>query len=197
MGWKICDGHSRIKGEPVKFSSLSIQGAYLIDFETREDDRGFFARTFCKQEFADIGIDFNPVQNSKSHNRSKGTLRGMHFQKKPNEEAKIVTCTKGAIYDVIVDYRKDSTTWAKWESISLHEHSNNALYIPEGLAHGFITLLDNTEVYYQMNEYYSPDASGRFHWNSPSLGIEWPNPPELISPADQQARDFASIFETY
>src|SRR5262245_1811330 len=143
----------------MKFTELSIGGVYLIAIEPIEDERGYFARTWCRTEFAAHGIHADFVQHNLSHNRRKGTLRGMHFQIAPHEEPKLVSCIKGAIYDVVIDLRPDSPTFKAWLGAELRAEDHDMLYIPAGCAHGFQTLLDDTDVFYQMGAYYAPAAA--------------------------------------
>jgi len=164
----------------VIFTETNLKGAFLIDPEKREDLRGHFARTFCQQEFLAHGLKMRVVQCSVSYNRKKGTLRGMHFQAAPHEEAKLIRCTKGAIYDVILDLRCSSPTFKQHFGVVLSAEQGNMLYVPQGLAHGFQTLEDETEVFYQMSEFYSADFSRGVRWNDPAFGISWPEVPERI-----------------
>ena len=166
------------------FRELKIKGAWLIEPEKKEDERGFFARTWCQQEFADRGLTTAFVQCNISFNKYKGTLRGLHYQAAPFEEAKLVRVTQGAIYDVIVDLRRDSPTFRQWLAVELSGNNYRMLYIPAGLAHGFQTLTDNTEIFYQMSEFYHPDAARGISWDDRSLNIPWPLPQPVISPKD-------------
>ncbi len=162
------------------FTETNLKGAFLIDPEKREDLRGHFARTFCQQEFLAHGLKMRVVQCSVSYNRKKGTLRGMHFQAAPYEEAKLIRCTRGAIYDVILDLRCSSPMFKQHFGVVLSAEQGNMLYVPQGLAHGFQTLEDETEVFYQMSEFYSADFSRGVRWNDPAFGISWPEVPERI-----------------
>jgi dTDP-4-dehydrorhamnose 3,5-epimerase len=166
------------------FTETKLQGAYQIDLELREDDRGFFARSFCQNEFAARDLQTVIAQSNVSFNRKKGTLRGMHFQTAPKAEAKLVRCSRGAIYDVIIDLRPESATYCSWDAIDLTADNNRMLYIPEGFAHGFQTLVDNTEVFYQMFEFYSPEHAGGVRWDDPAFGITWPIADPIISEKD-------------
>lgn len=157
------------------FKELQLQGAYLIDPEPIEDQRGFFARTFCRKEFAAHGIDFQILQCNLSSNRFAGTLRGMHYQASPYEEAKMITCIKGAIYDVIIDLRPDSASYLQWETVDLSAGNRSSLFIPHGFAHGFQTLVDETEVFYQMSTYYHPESARGIRWDDPKFAIKWPD----------------------
>jgi dTDP-4-dehydrorhamnose 3,5-epimerase len=172
------------------FTETLIAGAYVIEVERIEDNRGFFARTWCQREFERNGLSPRLVQCSVSFNNRKGTLRGMHYQAAPHAEAKLVRCTAGAIYDVIVDLRPDSRTLCQWFGVELTAESRRALYIPEGLAHGFLTLADETEVFYQMSEFYAPDSARGVRWDDPAFNIRWPAPVAVISPRDAAYPDF-------
>ncbi|MDD3581414.1 MAG: dTDP-4-dehydrorhamnose 3,5-epimerase [Desulfobacca sp.] len=166
------------------FQELKIKGAWLIEPEKQEDERGFFARTWCQREFAARGLTTMFVQCNISFNKRKGTLRGLHYQAAPYEEAKMVRVTKGAIYDVIVDLRPDSPTYLHWLAVELTGDNYRMLYIPEGVAHGFQTLENNTEIFYQMSEFYHPDAARGIRWDNQTLNITWPLPQPIISPKD-------------
>lgn len=170
----------------MKFIETSIKGAYIIEIEPIEDERGFFARSWCKKEFEELGLDTNIIQCNISFNKKRGTLRGMHYQIEPYEEVKIVRCTKGSVYDVIIDLRPDSPTFKKWESIELTDDNRLMLYIPKGIAHGFQTLEDNSELLYQMSEFYVAEYARGVRWNDPAFNIKWPIAHNLIiSPRDQ------------
>jgi dTDP-4-dehydrorhamnose 3,5-epimerase len=170
----------------VKFTPTPLTGAYLIEPELLVDERGFFARTFCQQEFESYRLNPNLRQCNISVNQKKGTLRGMHYQTKPHEEAKLVRCTMGAIYDVIIDIRSESPTFKQWFAIELTAQNRKMLYIPEGFAHGFQTLVDNTEVFYQMSAFYAADCARGIRWNDPTFGIQWPSDNRIISQKDLQ-----------
>jgi len=167
------------------FTTTKLNGAYIIEIERKEDERGFFARTYCQREFEAQGIDFNIVQSNVSYNKKKATLRGLHAQLAPYKESKLVRCSSGSIYDVIVDMRKNSATYLQWYGEKLTKDNYKMMYIPEGFAHGFITLEDETEVVYQMSEYYTPGAEIGFRWNDIAFNIEWPLAPEVMSAKDQ------------
>jgi dTDP-4-dehydrorhamnose 3,5-epimerase len=168
----------------MRFTPAPLAGAFVVDVERHEDVRGFFARTFCEQEFAAHGIHQRPVQSNVSFNAIRGTLRGMHFQRAPHAEAKLVRCTAGNIFDVIVDVREDSPTRYKWFGVELDSESRRALYIPEGFAHGFQTLADTTEVFYEMFNLYQPGCADGLRWDDPALSIAWPLAVESISDKD-------------
>jgi dTDP-4-dehydrorhamnose 3,5-epimerase len=174
----------------VIFTATKLKGAYLIDIERLPDERGFFARTWCQKDFLAQGLAAEWVQCSISFNARQGTLRGMHYQIKPYEEAKLVRCTLGAIYDVIVDLRQGSSTFGQYISCVLSAKNRKMLYVPEGFAHGFITLEDNTEVSYQMSEFYAPEHSKGFRWNDPLFSIDWPAAIQVISERDRNLPDF-------
>ena len=174
----------------MKFHETELQGAYLIDIEKREDERGFFARTWCEKEFKDHGLVARAVQANTSFNAKAGTLRGMHYQLAPYQESKLVRCTRGALYDVIVDLRPDSPTSKRWIGVELTASNNRMLYVPADFAHGFITLVDNTEVAYLISESYRPGAGGGLRWDDPQFNIEWPRRVEVISDQDAGWPDF-------
>lgn len=171
----------------MKFIETKLKGAYVIEIEPISDNRGFFARSWCQQEFSDRGLNSNLVQCNISFNAKKATLRGMHYQAKPHEEAKLVRCTRGAIYDVIIDIREDSSTFKSWCAIELSAENCKMLYVPEGFAHGFQTLEDNTEVFYQMSNFYHPESAKGIRWDDPTLAVDWLLTEDLIvSLKDQQ-----------
>jgi dTDP-4-dehydrorhamnose 3,5-epimerase len=172
------------------FTEIQLNGSFLIELHRIEDERGFFARSCCKREFDQHGLSSEWVQCNISFNRKRGTLRGMHYQSAPYEEIKLVRCTKGAIYDVIIDLRPDSQTFREWYSIELTENNRKMLYIPEGFAHGFLTLTDHTEVFYQMSEFYAPGHGRGVRWNDPAFNITWPIDVNVISEKDNQFPDF-------
>lgn len=174
------------------FRETALKGAFVIEAERIEDERGFFARTWCAQEFAAHGLNQQLVQCSISFNKHKGTLRGMHYQAAPYEEAKLVRCTKGSIFDVIVDLRPHSSTYAKHLSVVLSESNHRMLYIPEGVAHGFQTLEDDTEVFYQMSQVYHAASARGVRWDDPHFMIQWPQAERVISDRDRQYPDFIS-----
>jgi len=172
------------------FTETRLKGSFVIEPELLEDSRGFFARTWCQHEMKEQGINPRLVQCNISFNKAKGTLRGMHFQVAPYEEAKLVRCTRGAIYDVIIDLRPESPTFKQHCTVILAAHNYKMLYIPEGLAHGFLTLEDNVEVFYQMSEFYSLEHARGVRWNDPAFGIAWPLNPSIISERDRNYSDF-------
>jgi dTDP-4-dehydrorhamnose 3,5-epimerase len=156
------------------FAATRLTDAWLIDIEPREDERGFFARTWCRQELAAQGLDTEIVQESLSYNRHCGTIRGLHFQRSPHEETKIVRCTRGAIFDVIVDLRPHSPTYLRWQGFELTAENRRALYIPKDFAHGFQTLTDDTEIAYQISAFYAPQAAGGYRYDDAAFAIAWP-----------------------
>lgn len=169
---------------------MGLNGVFIIDLEKHEDERGFFARSWDKQEFESNGLDSNLSQCNISFNKKKGTIRGMHFQRKPYEEAKLIHCVKGSIFDVIIDLRKDSDGFKKWISIELNEQNYRMLYVPEGFAHGFQTLEDNTEVFYQMTQCYMPEFAEGIRWNDTQFNIDWPIKFPILSEKDKGYSDF-------
>jgi len=172
------------------FHRTALQDAYLIEIQKREDDRGYFARTMCRTEFAEHGLATDFVQTNHSYNRRRGTLRGMHFQRSPHAEAKLVRCVRGAIYDVIVDLRPQSPTYLQWQGFELTPENGHLLYVPEGFAHGFQTLVDDTDVTYQVSHSYTPTAEGGVRYNDPAFGIVWPEEVTVVSPKDASWPDF-------
>lgn len=172
------------------FYPAGIRGVFEIRPELKTDDRGFFARSWCRQEFQEAGLNSALVQCSFSYNRKRGTLRGMHYQAGPHAETKVVRCTMGAIYDVALDLRQESPTFRQWTAVILTASNRHMLYIPEGCAHGFLTLEDNTEVFYQMSECYYPEAARGVRWDDPAFKIDWPDKVEVISERDRMYPDF-------
>ncbi len=172
------------------FRETYLKGAYVIEPELKMDERGFFARTWCQKEFSEHGLNTSLVQCNISFNKKRGTLRGMHFQKHPFEEAKLVRCIRGAIYDVIIDLRPKSLTFKKWFAIELTSENRTMLYVPEGFAHGFLTLTDNAEVLYQMSQFYYPEYADGVRWNDMTFDINWPIDVTLISERDNSYPDF-------
>lgn len=174
------------------FTETPLQGAYIIDPERLADERGFFARTWCQREFEEHGLNPRLVQCNISYSQKKGTLRGLHYQVAPHAEDKLVRCTAGAITDVIVDLRADSNTYKRWFAVDLSSDNRRMLYLPEGLAHGFLTLTEDVEVFYQMSDYYSPDCARGVRWNDPAFSIRWPIDVAKISERDRTYPDFSS-----
>lgn len=174
------------------FLETTLPGVYEIQPERKPDERGFFARTWCRKEFADHGLNPNLVQCSVSYNTRKGTLRGVHYQAGPYAEAKLVRCTRGAIYDVAVDLRPHSPSYRKWVAAVLTGENRNMLYIPEGCGHGFLTLEDGTEVFYQMSQFYDAESARGVRYNDPALQISWPEEPVVISDRDRNYPDLSA-----
>lgn len=168
----------------MKFHETSLSGAFLIDIEKRGDERGFFARTWCRREFDALGIAIDWLQANVSVSAKRGTLRGMHYQAVPHAEAKLIRCSRGAIYDVIVDLRPDSPTYRKWIGVPLTAASYRMIYVPTGFAHGFQTMTDDAEVTYLISEYYIAEAGRGLRYDDPALGISWPLPVSSISGRD-------------
>jgi dTDP-4-dehydrorhamnose 3,5-epimerase len=177
----------------MKFHALELAGAYLITPERIEDERGHFVRTWCREEFQRNIGDVAFVQSSQSFNRQAGTLRGLHFQAAPYGEAKLVRCIRGAIYDVIVDIRPDSPSYGRWLGRELSEENGQALFIPDGFAHGFQTLEDGSEVSYQISTYYYGEAARGIRWNDRTLNIRWPLPVGMMSARDREWPDLATV----
>jgi dTDP-4-dehydrorhamnose 3,5-epimerase len=173
------------------FTETHLAGAFLIDVERLPDERGFFARTWCADELAARGIELAPVQGNLSVNPTPGTLRGLHYQAAPHEEIKLVRCTRGAIFDVIVDLRAASPTYGQWLGAELTATNCRQLLVPGGFAHGFLTLAPDTEVSYEMSARYVPSAARGLRWNDPAIGVRWPAPPQLLSPKDASYPDWA------
>jgi dTDP-4-dehydrorhamnose 3,5-epimerase len=174
----------------MRFTPTELAGAYVIDIEPRADDRGFFARTWCQNEFAQHGLVATIAQANMSYNHKRGTLRGMHFQRAPHAEVKIIRCTRGALYDVIIDLRPESPSYKRWIGVELSAANYRMLYVPEGFGHGFQTLEDDTEVAYNVSQFYTPGAEGGVRYNDPAFGIEWPLPVSVISEKDAAWPDF-------
>ena len=167
------------------FTETRLKGAYIIDVKPIDDERGFFARGWCRNEFETYNLNPNVVQLNIGFSHKRGTLRGMHFQMAPEEEAKLVRCTQGAIYDVIIDLRRNSPTHGQWLGIELTGENHRMLYAPEGFEHGYQTLVDRTEIYYQTSEFYAPQHASGVCFDDPAFGIQWPIPVEIISQQDR------------
>lgn len=172
------------------YNSTKLDGAYTIDLDKSEDERGFFARFFCVNEFDKKGLDKNVVQINNSLSKDKGTLRGIHYQVSPKSETKIVRCIKGSLWDVIVDLRPDSTTFLQWFGATLSSENRKMMFVPKGFGHGFITLEPDTEVIYLVTEFYSPEFERGLRWNDPKIGIDWPIEPVIISDKDKNHKNF-------
>jgi dTDP-4-dehydrorhamnose 3,5-epimerase len=175
----------------MQFHALELPGAFVIDLEPVLDERGFFARAWDEREFAAHGLETRLVQCSLSYNRQAGTLRGIHLQLPPFAEVKLVRCVRGALYDVVLDLRSDSPAFGRWTAVTLSAENRRAVYVPRGCAHGFQTLADDTEVYYQISELYAPEHARGVRWNDPRFGVEWPRPVSVISLKDAGYPDFA------
>jgi len=175
------------------FTETKLKGAYIVDLEPHADERGFFARSWCADEFEEHGLNPRLSQCNISFNKKRGTLRGMHYQAAPFPEAKLVRCTRGAIYDVIIDLRAESPTFKQWAAVELSAENRRALYVPEDLAHGFQTLMDGAEVFYQMSEYYHPECARGVRWDDPAFGIKWAISEFVISDDDRSYIDFSDL----
>ena len=173
------------------FRDTELPGAYELALERREDERGFFARAWCRDELAAEGLDARVAQANVSWNARRGTLRGLHFQRAPHAEVKVVRCTRGAVYDVIVDLRADSPTYTSWFGVELSAENGRSLYVPEGFAHGYQTLVDGSETFYLVSEPYATEAEGGVRWDDPAFGIAWPDVPDrVVSAKDRNWPDF-------
>lgn len=181
----------------MKFTQSSLPGAYVVELEPIGDERGFFARMWCREEFQALGLSTVVEQSSISFNRRKGTLRGMHYQAAPREEVKLVRCTRGAIYDVILDLRADSPAFCRWFAVELTPGNGKMVYIPAGFAHGYQTLADESEVLYQISEAYRPEMARGVRWNDPAFQIEWPIRNPILSARDRSFQDFAANIERF
>lgn len=173
------------------FSETKLAGAYVIEPEQLEDERGFFARLWSEQDFAERGLVPHFIESNTSFSRKRGTLRGMHYQAAPYGQVKLVRCTAGAVYDAIIDLRPDSPTYKQWDSVELSAENHLMLYVPIGFAHGFQTLVDGTEVTYQMSSPYHPASSRGVRWDDPTFGITWPEAERVIIARDREYSDFA------
>jgi dTDP-4-dehydrorhamnose 3,5-epimerase len=178
----------------MKFTALPLQGAYLIDLDKRGDERGFFARVFCEKEFADQGLRSRFVQINTSTSSRKGTLRGMHYQLPPAAEAKIVRCIRGALFDVILDLRPRSSTFGAWHGAELSASNRTMMYVPEGFAHGFVTLESDTEAFYLVSAFYAPQLERGVRYDDPRFAIRWPVAPTEMSEKDKSWRDYDPAF---
>jgi dTDP-4-dehydrorhamnose 3,5-epimerase len=178
----------------MKFHPTPLVGAHLIELEKRGDDRGFFARFFCEQEFANAGLVSRFVQMNNSLSTNKGTLRGMHYQLSPSAEVKVVRCLKGAIWDAIIDLRKNSATFGKWFGAEINEENRLMMYVPKGFAHAILTLQDNTEALYLVSDFYAPGKERGVRWNDPRFGIDWPIEPSEVSTKDAAWPDFDEAY---
>jgi dTDP-4-dehydrorhamnose 3,5-epimerase len=172
------------------FNETRLAGTFEIHIDPKADERGFFARSWCRQEFENHKLNSNLAQCNISFNARRGTLRGMHYQVSPHAEVKVVRCTRGSIYDVLVDLRPESPSFKRWVGVVLTAEKRNMVYVPEGFAHGFLTLEDNTEVFYQMSEFYNAESARGLRWNDPAFLISWPEKVEVISERDRNYANF-------
>ena len=177
------------------FRETPLPGAFIIDLEPIVDERGFFARSWCREEFSANGIEGGFVQLNISYNRRRGTLRGLHYQAEPHAETKLLRVTRGSVFDVLVDIRETSTGFRRWFAVELSAENRRMLYIPKGMAHGFQTLEDDTEVLYQMGEYYVPEAARGIRWDDPELAIAWPIPDPIVSERDSDLPGIAALID--
>lgn len=177
----------------MKFARTTLAGLWLIQPELREDERGFLARTYCEKEFSAQGLNTRWPQCNQTHTKQKGMIRGLHFQAEPKPEIKLIRCTMGAVFDVLVDVRRNSPTFGRWEGFELTAANGNSLYVPGGFAHGFQCQVDHCELFYQMSEYYFPELARGVRWNDPGIGIKWPLTNAKLSERDQNLPLLASI----
>jgi dTDP-4-dehydrorhamnose 3,5-epimerase len=176
------------------FTETRLKGVFEIELEVHADERGFFARSYCAREFEARGLSSRVVQCNISHNGRRGTVRGMHYQQAPYQESKLIRCVRGAVYDVVIDLRADSATFREWVGVELragNRQPSRMLYVPEGFAHGFQTLEDDTEIFYQMSEFHSAESARGYRWNDPAFLVTWPEPVSVISERDRTYPDFA------
>jgi dTDP-4-dehydrorhamnose 3,5-epimerase len=174
----------------MKFTETKLKGAFVVEIDKLADDRGFFGRSWCRKEFEAQGLTARMLQANVSFNRKKGTLRGMHYQIAPYQESKLIRCTRGAIYDVIIDLRPESPTYKQWAGVELTANNFTLFFVPEDFAHGFITLMDNTEITYQVSQFYSPGSEKGIRYNDPRFNIQWPLEVSVISDKDSNWPDF-------
>ena len=176
------------------FQETKLKGAFIIELEKHKDERGYFSRAWCQKEFTAHGLNPNMVQANVAFSLKKGTLRGMHYQAEPYQEAKLVRCVRGKVFDVIIDLRPNSVTYRQWFGVELTPGNQTMLYVPEGFAHGYQTLLDNTEVFYLVSQFYTPDSERGVRWNDSAFGIDWPKTTDLIiSKKDQSWPDYLDV----
>ena len=174
----------------MNFTELDIGGVFLLEPERHEDDRGYFARTYCERELEEQGLAVRAVQSSVSYNRRRGTLRGIHFQWPPSTETKLVRCSRGAIFDVVADLRPESETYGRTLTVELSDSNGWQLFLPAGIGHGFLTLQDDTEVSYTMSDFYVPGLDGGYRWDDPVLAVDWPFEPSVVSERDLELPPF-------
>ena len=172
------------------FNKTTLNNAFFIELEKKGDERGFFARSWDTKIFEENGLNSKIVQCNVSHSAKKGTLRGMHYQISPFEESKLIRCTRGKIFDVLIDLRKDSSTYKKWQGFELSSENHNMVYVPEGFAHGFQSLEDDTEICYQVTQFYNPESERGIRWNDLTFKIKWPLENKVISEKDNKWSDF-------
>ena len=177
----------------MKFQETNLLGSFLIDLDLYEDERGFFARFFCEKEFSKHGLNYKWSQINNAFNLTKGTLRGLHFQTEPYSEIKLVRCIKGAIWDVVVDIRRDSASFGKWFGVELNANNRTMMYIPKGFAHGYLTLQPNSEILYLVSDFYEPKFEKILFWNDPDISINWPLNPAEISEKDRLGKFFKDL----
>jgi dTDP-4-dehydrorhamnose 3,5-epimerase len=177
----------------MKFERTTIKDNFLINLEKKEDNRGFFARYFCEKEFSEQGLNIQWVQINNSLTKEVGTLRGLHYQREPNAEVKLIRCLKGAIWDVVVDLRYSSESFGKWFGAKLSDKNRTMMYVPKGFAHGFISLEPDTEILYLVSDFYTPEVEGTLIWNDLDVAINWPVAPKVISDKDQSAHSLKKI----
>jgi dTDP-4-dehydrorhamnose 3,5-epimerase len=174
----------------MNFTELSLPGAFVVDIQPMTDERGFFARGWCRKEFEAHGLALDFVQRNIGFSPRKGTLRGMHYQVAPHAEGKLVRCTRGAVCDVIVDLREGSRTFKKWHAVELSADNHRMIYIPEGIAHGYLTVMDESEIYYDTTCFFAPESARGVRFDDPAFGIDWPGSPSLLSDKDRSYPDF-------
>ena len=177
----------------MKFEQTILKGNFLINLEKKEDERGFFARYFCEKEFSEHGLNTKWVQINNSESKEIGTLRGLHYQREPRAEVKLIRCLKGAIWDVVVDLRNKSASYGKWFGKKLSDENRTMMYVPKGFAHGFISLEPNTEILYLVSDFYAPELESDLIWNDQNVAINWPIQPKVISDKDRAANSFEKI----
>ena len=180
----------------MKFVEIELSGAHVIEPEKLGDERGFFARIWCEKEFADHGLKPGIVQSNVGFSPKAGTLRGLHFQIQPHAEIKVLRCPRGAIFDVIVDLRPESPTFKQWHGVELSAENGKMIYVPEGFAQGYLTLAENTEIYYHTSEFYHPESASGIRYDDAEFALEWPVPIEVISDQDQNWPDFTTRKES-
>jgi dTDP-4-dehydrorhamnose 3,5-epimerase len=178
----------------MNFAETELKGAYLVSLQKIEDERGFFARAWCQHEFEEHGLKTNLAQANVSFSKQQGTLRGLHFQRAPYQEAKLIRCTRGSIYDVIVDLRPESPTFKRWFGVELKAGDYKMLYVPEGFAQGLLTLEDNTEIMYPTTEFYTPEAESGVRFDDPAFAIVWPQAVKIVSDKDRSWPDFVGEY---